>query len=129
MADEEIDAFVGEGPLVTDDRTYLDFTVPRSVESFYGISNNITELFLLDQIDPEADIFMRGYRYCRYKQPVFPHLVNAEAAGMSAESVRGELIARLGTQLGPEGCVGTAQAEDSALRPTHRTDAAALRGS
>ena len=31
---------MGDAPVVTDDRTYLDFTVPRSVESFYGISNN-----------------------------------------------------------------------------------------
>jgi spermidine synthase len=110
MADAEVDAFAGDAPVVTDDRTYLDFTVPRSVESFYGISNNITDLFLVDQIDPEADIFMRGYRYCRFKQPVFPHLVNAEASGMSAEQVAAELESRLGSQLGPEGCVGDAQA-------------------
>jgi hypothetical protein len=120
MADEEVDAFAGDSPVVTDNRTYLDFTVPRSVDSFFGISNNITDLFLMDQIDPDADVFMRGYRYCRFKRPVFPHLVNAEASGMSAERVEAELEARLGTQLGPEGCVGTAQAKAAGL-PLPRT--------
>jgi hypothetical protein len=115
MADEEVDAFAGDAPVVTDDRTYLDFTVPRSVDSFFGISNNITDLFLMDQIDPEADVFMRGYRYCRFKQPVFPHLINPEASGMSAQQVERELEARLGSQLGPEGCVGIAQAKAAGL--------------
>jgi len=109
MADDEIVEFVGDAPVVTDDRTRLDFTVPRSVESFFGISNSISDLYLVDQIDPDANVFMRGARYCRFKRPVFPHLVNPEAAGLSAKEVEEKLDALLGSQLGPDGCVGIAQ--------------------
>ena len=109
MADDEVLEFAGDAPVVTDDRTRLDFTVPRSVESFFGISNSITDLYLVDQIDPDANVFMRGARYCRFKRPVFPHLVNPEAAGLSAADVEQKLDAMLGSQLGPDGCVGIAQ--------------------
>ncbi|MCP5068577.1 MAG: hypothetical protein GY946_18605 [bacterium] len=111
MKDDDIVEFAGDAPTITDDRTRLDFTVPRAVESFFGISNNITDLFLLDQIDPDADVFLRGASYCRYKQRVFPHVVNHEALGLSASELEQKLDSLLGTQLGPDGCVGSAQAE------------------
>jgi spermidine synthase len=118
MADDEILEFAGNAPIITDDRTRLDFTVPRSVESFFGISNSITDLYLVNQIDPDANVFMRGARYCRYKRPVFPHLVNREAAGLSATEVEQKLDAMLGSQLGPDGCVGIAQ-QAAAARLNH----------
>jgi hypothetical protein len=116
MADDEILEFAGDAPIITDDRTRLDFTVPRSVESFFGISNSISDLYLLDQIDPDANVFMRGARYCRFKRPVFPHLVNHEAAGLSAAEIEQKLDTVLGSQLGPDGCVGIAQEAAAARR-------------
>jgi hypothetical protein len=116
MADDEILEFAGDAPMITDDRTRLDFTVPRSVESFFGISNSISDLYLVDQIDPDANVFMRGARYCRHKRPVFPHLVNHEASGLSATEVEQKLDAMLGSQLGPDGCVGIAQQQAAAVR-------------
>jgi len=116
MADDEVLEFAGDAPIVTDDRTRLDFTVPRSVDSFFGISNSITDLYLVNQIDPDANVFMRGARYCRHKRPVFPHLVNPEASGLSATEVEQKLDAMLGSQLGPDGCVGVAQQAAAAHR-------------
>jgi hypothetical protein len=52
---------------------------------------------------------MRGARYCRFKRPVFSHLLNPEAAGLSATEVELKLDTVLGSQLGPDGCVGIAQ--------------------
>ena len=116
MADDEILEFAGDAPVITDDRTRLDFTVPRSVESFFGISNSISDLYLVDQIDPNANVFMRGARYCRHKRPVYPHLINREAAGLSATELEQKLNTMLGSQLGPDGCVGIAQKAAAAHR-------------
>jgi spermidine synthase len=116
MADDEVLEFAGDAPIITDDRTRLDFTVPRSVESFFGISNSISDLYLVNQIDPNANVFMRGARYCRHKRPVFPHLVNHEASGLNAAEVEARLDAMLGSQLGPDGCVGIAQQQAAEVR-------------
>src|SRR5439155_19121127 len=39
MAGDEVREFAGPGPIVTDDRTRLDFTVPRSIDSSFGFTN------------------------------------------------------------------------------------------
>jgi hypothetical protein len=110
MAGDEVRAWAGDAQVITDDRTRLDFTVPRSVDSYFGISNSITDYYLADLIDPDSTPIQRAARYCVHKQPVFPHLVNPEASGLPASKLRARLDARLGSLPGG-GCVGTAQAE------------------
>jgi len=85
------------------------FGASRHPDRLRGISNNITDLYLIDQIDPDADVFLRGANYCRFKKPVFPLVTNFRAAGFSPANLQRKLDAMVGTQLGPDGCVGTAQ--------------------
>lgn len=115
MAEDEVRAWVGDAPLVTDDRTRLDFTLPRRAESFFGISNSITDYYLADQIDPAASVIDRARRYCAHKRPVAPHLRNAEAAGLAPEAVRARL--ERGSSFDPGPCVGTAPTRASSLVP------------
>ena len=110
MAGDEVWEFAGDAPVITDDRTRLDFSVPRSEDSFFGISNSITDYYLADLMNPEASVIQRAARYCAYKRPVLPHLVNVEASGMEAAEVRERLESLLGS-LPAGGCVGAAQAE------------------
>jgi hypothetical protein len=110
MADDEVRAWAGDAEVITDDRTRLDFTVPRSVDSYFGISNSITDYYLADLIDPTSTPIQRAARYCVHKQPVFPHLANPGASGLRPSEVRARLDAMLGSLPGG-GCVGTAQAE------------------
>jgi hypothetical protein len=110
MAGDEVWDFVGDAPLITDDRTRLDFSVPRSHDSFFGISNSITDYYLVDLMDPEAERVI-----CRHKQPVFPHLRNPAAAGLEPEEVRESLESLLGS-FPHGGCVGKAQAQAARLR-------------
>jgi spermidine synthase len=116
MAGDEVWDFVGDAPLITDDHTRLDFSVPRSHDSFFGISNSITDYYLVDLMDPEAKrVIDRAARYCRHKQPVFPHLRNPAAAGLEPEEVRERLESLLGS-FPHGGCVGKAQAQAARLR-------------
>ena len=94
FAGAEADAFAGEGPVVTDDRTYLDFSVPRSRESYYGIANMNTGNYLVQLMSPgeeesvAAQIFLRKVaRALRFKESVLPHVVNAEQVGYDAAEI------------------------------------------
>ena len=109
MADGEVRQWAGDAALVTDDRTRLDFTIPRSVDSYFGISNSITDYYLADLIDPAASVVARAARYCEHKRPVLPWIANADAAGLGRAALRARLEAELGTLPGG-GCVGVAQA-------------------
>jgi hypothetical protein len=87
--------FAGEGPLVTDDHTRLDFSVPRSIDAFYGFANANTGSWLVDLMAPNAheDLALRIFfqkiaRMGRYKEPVLPHLTNVERSGIPLEEVR-----------------------------------------
>ncbi|HYC22048.1 MAG TPA: fused MFS/spermidine synthase [Candidatus Bathyarchaeia archaeon] len=91
MAGDEVTAYAGDASVITDDRTRLDFTVPRSVESFFGISNSTVDNWLVNQIDPQLDLVGRAVKMCRYKQPVLPHVVNLEASGLDLADVRARL--------------------------------------
>lgn len=95
FADRAAAAFAGQGPLVTDDHTRLDFSVPRSLDSFYGIANANTDHWLVQLMEPTPGhdvalgiFFRKVSRMNTYKQPVLPYLVNVEAAGLDREEVR-----------------------------------------
>ena len=93
-------AFAGEGPLVVDDHTRLDFTVPRSEEANFGIANYNTNQWLVQLMEPGARnnvAFARFGRTVRrlaaYKESVFPYVVNAGSANGDPEEVRRKIDA------------------------------------
>ncbi len=97
---EGLEAFAGDAPLVTDDHTQLDFSTPKSADSFFGIANVNTDHWLVQQISPGAKYnvadatFMRKIQQlARYKRPVFPFLRNVEAAGFDPKVVEAYLKA------------------------------------
>ena len=100
LADDGVARFAGEGPLVTDDHTRLDFSVPRSIDAFYGFANANTGSWLVDLMAPNAheDLALRIFfqkiaRMGTYKEPVLPHLTNVEASGIPLDEVRARLAA------------------------------------
>jgi spermidine synthase len=107
MAHDQIAAFAGDVPLITDDRTRLDFTLPRSVESFYGVSNSITDDWLADQMNRKESLVAKSVRMCAHKHSVLPYLINPGALGLGPAELRSGLDARLASL--PHGCAGTAR--------------------
>jgi hypothetical protein len=107
MADEEVEAYAGSAPIVTDDRTRLDFTVARSAESNFGLFNSNTNEWLLGLTNPGRDLRVKVARMCGYKRSVLPHLTNGEAP----LEERAELGARLESLVESRSprCVGTAR--------------------
>jgi len=94
--------FVGSGeqlapmwqghPLVEDDHTRLDFSVPRSRESYFGVANYNTGGWLIQQMEPGAvhDVAFKAFvekirHLAGYKQPVVPYLRGLD--GVGAEEV------------------------------------------
>jgi predicted membrane-bound spermidine synthase len=108
LAEDEVAQFTGPGPIITDDHTRLDFTVPRSLESSYGFANANTNSWLGDLIDPSSKkdagltrFFDRILHMASYKRPVLPHLVHGEASGLSPDELAARLAAaEKGTQPG-----------------------------
>ncbi len=97
---EGLAAFAGDAPLVTDDHTQLDFSTPKSADSFFGIANVNTDHWLVQLIAPGAEYnvadatFMRKIRQlAKYKRPVFPFIRNIEAAGFDPAEVEAYLEA------------------------------------
>jgi hypothetical protein len=82
-----------------DDHTRLDFSVPRSKESFFGIGNLNTDMYLIQYLEPgrttdavSFGIFARKVaRLAGYKKPVLPVIARVDASGLS----RAELEALL----------------------------------
>jgi spermidine synthase len=107
MAEDEIPAFAGDVPVITDDRTQLDFTLPRSVESYYGISNSITDDWLVSQMDRRESLVAKSVRMCEHKRSVLPHLVHPDALGLAPEQLRAALDERLASL--PYACIGRAR--------------------
>ncbi len=114
MVGEQVERFAGDGPLVTDDHTHLDFSVARSKESSFGTGNQATGNWLSEYLVPgqQGDavlaIFFRRVNELRaYQQPVMPHLVNVEAAGFEPA----ELSARIAkfAPLRGDGAPGTSR--------------------
>src|SRR5207247_2094236 len=54
LAGGEVAAFAGAGPVASDDSTRLDFTVPRSLDSFFGFANASSGGWLVDLMEPGA---------------------------------------------------------------------------
>jgi spermidine synthase len=103
MADGDVTRFAGDGPLVVDDHTRLDFSVPRSRDAFFGLSNVNTSNWLVALMDPGGDggdedvaarIFLEKVASLwRYKRSVLPHLENVDALGLGADEVRARIEA------------------------------------
>lgn len=92
------DRFAGPGPLVTDDHTILDFTVPMSLDSAYGIANANTQSWLVDFMKPDAKgnvalqlFFSKIKEMAAFKEPVAPFVVNLEGAGIDRSTLEAEL--------------------------------------
>jgi hypothetical protein len=92
-------------------REMLDFTVPRSVESFFGISNSITNDWLVNLMDRKESLIEKSARMCVHKRPVLPHLKNAASLGLTPEALASGLDAKLASL--PHGC-GAPPAADPA---------------
>lgn len=95
-----LEEYAGEGPIVIDDHTRLDFSVPRSEDSYFGIANYNTNRWLIQLMEPGAKhnvAFVRFGRKVRqlaaYKEPVLPYLVNAAANGADREELERRLAA------------------------------------
>jgi len=110
MAGDEVTAFAGDVPLITDDRTRLDFSLPRSVESSYGISNSITDDWLVNLMNRKESLVAKSVRMCAHKHSVLPYLANPGALGLDPAELRAGLDSRLASL--PHGCVGTARSVD-----------------
>lgn len=108
MAGDEVADFAGDAPVVTDDRTRLDFTVPRSVESYFGISNSITNDWLVNLMDRRESLIEKSARMCVHKRSVLPHLVNADSLGLDPGTLAARLDAKIASL--PHGC-GTRAAD------------------
>jgi spermidine synthase len=107
---KELLEWAGKGPLVVDDHTRLDFSVPRSRDAFYGMGNLNTDYYLVEFMDEDRatregvalGIFARKvHRLARYKQPVLPVLRNADSAGVPPAELAQRLEAARRTLLIP----------------------------
>jgi len=100
FGDEGARRFGDDAPLVVDDHTRLDFTVPMSIDASYGIANANTLSWLVEYMRPErgrnltVELFLTKIaRMLRYKEPVVPVLRNAAASGLDPSALA-ERIAR-----------------------------------
>ncbi|MBY0277270.1 fused MFS/spermidine synthase, partial [Candidatus Binatia bacterium] len=94
---DEARAWAGDGPLVTDDKTRLDFTVPRSLDSSYGFANANTDSWMADQMEQNLAVktfFRKIQQMMAYKKPVLPHLTSVEKAGFTPEQVKERMAAQ-----------------------------------
>ncbi len=94
FAGEDVAAFAGDAPLVTDDQTRLDFQAPRSEDSFFGIANVNSDYWLIQLIRPGADedfatrLFLEKVAtLAREKRSVLPHVRGVEAAGIRRDQL------------------------------------------
>jgi spermidine synthase len=97
-------AYAGEGPLVVDDHTRLDFSVPRSEEANFGIANYNTNQWLVNLMEPGVTHNVALARFGRivhrlagYKQPVLPYLAPASRVERERELIQRRLDEALTT--------------------------------
>jgi hypothetical protein len=102
---------------VVDDHTRLDFTVPRSPDSYFGIGNYNTGYWLVPFMQPGFRLIALPERW-RDKltrlgalvRPVLPHLSGIEEAGFDRAEVRrrihGARLRRFGDARAPGGRLG-----------------------
>jgi spermidine synthase len=93
FADQEVAEFAGEGPLVLDDHTRLDFSVPRSQDAFFGIANYNTNFFMVDLIEARKGELRslqveKMLKMTSYKRPVLPHVVGIDSSGLEHDEVQ-----------------------------------------
>lgn len=95
MADDEVREFAGSGPIVTDDHTILDFTVPRSLDSSFGLANANTDSWLSDLMAKSGGgnvalgvFFRKVAEMAAFKRSVVPHLRHPEASGLTIAEIR-----------------------------------------
>ncbi len=99
MSGQELDAYAGTGPLVVDDHTRIDFTVPRSANAFYGIANFNTSYWLVEFMEGEVGsrvghFFLRVVaERSRRKTPVLPYVRNYTSAGYERAELEAKLAA------------------------------------
>ena len=110
-ADEEAVAYAGSAPIITDDRTRLDFTVARSLESFFGLSNANMDDWLMNLMS--ADIYApqraKVARMCSYKRSVLKHLTNGKDPVEGRAQLEAQLEARIQAATLP--CIGSSTAK------------------
>jgi spermidine synthase len=96
--------FAGPGPLVVDDKTILDFSVPRSQDSFFGMSN-LNSAYFYFTIEKKLDPKMFGgflrkiVQMGRHQEDVAPAVVGARTLApdeleREIEAARERLIQR-----------------------------------
>ena len=100
LAGGEVAAFAGAGPVASDDSTRLDFTVPRSLDSFFGLANASSGGWLVDLMEPGARhdvglaVFWRKLaRMQTFARPVLPYLSGLAESGLTPEEVAARLAA------------------------------------
>lgn len=120
MGDATARAFAGVGPLVTDDHTRLDFSVPRSLDSFFGFSNAntagwLTQLMAHDvPMEVGAYVFLRKIAHMgRLREPVTPFVTRVEEAGLDAATLSARIEAAQREGQAPGGGTGTRPAQAS----------------
>lgn len=88
--------FAGEGPLVVDNYTILDFTVPRSKDSYFGMANLNNAFWLLGNeglLSPKlfSAFLQKVALMMSHKKPVEPGMVGA--TNLSQEDLTREIEA------------------------------------
>jgi len=93
FGDEGARRFGAGAPVVVDDHTRLDFTVPMSIDASYGIANANTLSWLVEFLRPERKnfpvelFFGKIARMTTFKESVVPHLAHPEASGLDAAAL------------------------------------------
>src|SRR5207253_2041406 len=100
LAGGGVAAFAGAGPVAGADSTRLDFTVPRSLDSFFGFANASSGGWLVDLMEPGARhdvglaVFWRKLaRMQTFERPVLPYLSGLAESGLTPEEVAARLAA------------------------------------
>ena len=98
-------AYAAGAPIVTDDRTRLDFTVARSIESNFGLFNSNMNDWLLGLTNPDLNSQIKIDRMCGYKRSVLEHLTNGDGPIEGLAEI-GTRLEALEVSSGPR-CVGS----------------------
>jgi spermidine synthase len=108
FSDQELIDWAGGGPLVVDDHTRLDFSVPRSRDAFYGLGNFNTDYYLLEFLDegqsaPE-NVALRIFgekvrRLAAVKESVLPSISNLSEYRLESQEVERRLEEARGSLL------------------------------
>ncbi|MFP8874228.1 MAG: hypothetical protein VCB42_06820, partial [Myxococcota bacterium] len=102
FSDDELVEWAGEGPLIVDDHTRLDFSVPRSRDSFFGLGNFNTDYYLLEFLDEDQgkpeNVALRIFgqkvrRLALVKEPVLPSIANLSDYRIESQEVARRLDA------------------------------------